>query len=221
VTCGRPGWVGCLARRRQPCWTPPIRPGARSYSRWLLAASAAGVVAGHAITYSLAVPDHRQHDEVLRETGHSYWPAAVIIGLLGFAWAATTVVNRRLRSRRPTPPARGWLWITPRVAMLQVLLFVALEVTERVTSGEPVSTLFDHHLLSIGLAAQVVVAIAVATVLYWLDRAAAGLARLLEQPAPAYGERATWSPARVVAITSLHFRPRTSRGPPCDLVPVI
>jgi hypothetical protein len=215
------GWVACLAAGPQPCWTPGIRPGARSSTRWLLAASAAGFVAGHAITYSLAVPDHHQHEAVLQETGHSYWPAALTVGLLGFAWAAAAVVNRRLRGRRSSPPARGWSWITPRVVVLQVALFVAVEIIERLAAGEPVSSLFDHHLLSLGLIVQVVVAVAVATVLYLLDRAAAGLARLLAGPAPVYGARPAWSPSRVVAVASLHFRPRTSRGPPWRLVAVI
>ena len=78
---------------------------------------------------------------------------------------------------------------------------------ERVMAGEPLSTLTDHHLLSIGLAAQVVVAIAVATALCWLDRAAAGLARLFARSTP------TSMDAPTVAASGIPIRGRMLRPP--------
>jgi hypothetical protein len=85
-----------------------------------------------------------------------------------------------------------------------VLAFGGLEVVERIVAGAPLRHLASDHILVIGMAVQVVVALAGAAFLRWLARTSTKLAEtvLPRVPLPRAGAvlalaSASWSPSTV------------------------
>jgi hypothetical protein len=134
----------------------------------------AGVVVGHWLAYTIAVPDPRVRVEVLAETGHGYWvlavKAAVVLGIT----AIVTFTLRRSYERAggETSGPEPFSSLVSRLAILQVLAFGAMEVTERVAAGVPVGSLLSHHVFALGVAVQLLVACAGAVMLRWFGRTA-------------------------------------------------
>ena len=83
------------------------------------------------------------------------------------------------------------------------LAFGGLEVVERIVAGAPLRHLASDHILVIGMAVQVVVALAGAAFLRWLARTSTKLAEttLPRLPLPRAGA--------VLALTSASWRPGT------------
>jgi hypothetical protein len=141
----------------------------------------AGVVAGHSVAYFAALPGGVQRDTYLAQTGHSYWHNALVLALvlevLGLAAVAVRSFRAGLRGTLPIPHSTCRLAM--RLALIQVGAFGALEAGERLLSGARVSGMFAHHLFVLGIAIQLLVAVAGALLLRWLARAAEALGSAL------------------------------------------
>src|SRR5436853_7848566 len=72
---------------------------------FLPAAAFAGVVVAHGLTYLAAFPQSLLRRQVLAETGHSYWAAAVALAVVFAAVSAITTIaehiGRGIRHERP------------------------------------------------------------------------------------------------------------------------
>ena len=147
----------------------------------LAGGAAAGVVFGHILTYVVAFPGVVQRTEVLSRSGHGYWPDAATFVIQAAVAVGTIVAVRTLRERassaegeRRTLPLFGWL--TLQLSLRQIAGFAALEVIERLVTHAPLGPLLTHHLVPIAVAAQTVVAGAVAAILLLVSRTVARLA---------------------------------------------
>ncbi len=132
----------------------------------------AGLVAGHLLSYALAISDEHQRAFVLRSTGHDYLPAAGEIALV-LAVAAIVGVIAGSIGRRTTAPARP---LVARLIALQVGAFLAVEVLERLVAEAPLAGLGHDHLLVVGVAVQIGVALLGIGLLRALTRAGSSLA---------------------------------------------
>jgi hypothetical protein len=102
-----------------------------------------------------------------------------------------------------------------RLVGLQVLGFLALEVTERIAAGAPVSSVLAHHVLVLGILVQVVLAASAALLLSLLARAAGALARtLVRAPFPRPARRAFPRFPIAVPRPALLMGSAGSRSPP-------
>jgi hypothetical protein len=150
----------------------------------LLALAAAGAVCGHAITYALCLPDLPLRTSVLRQTGHAYWHGAVAGAFVGALWFALLHARHHaIAGRRGDRAPFSFAATARQLGALQLLIFLAIEVAERVEVGRGLAGLTEHNLLSVGLAVQVVVAGALALAAWALGRTAEALGRTL-RPAP-------------------------------------
>jgi hypothetical protein len=140
--------------------------------------AAAGMMAGHWLAYVIAVPRTSLRVRVLAESGHSYWMIAVQIalgmGLLSLGILAARRILDASEDRhvagRPGPPSGA------RLALLQVALFTVVEVVERLGGGQPVGSMFQHHVFLAGVVIQCLVALAIAALLAWFGRVASRVA---------------------------------------------
>ena len=135
-----------------------------SHTRWglrslLAGLAAAGVVVAHTIAYLLAVPDPNLRAAFLFMTGHEGWSLVVAaaagiltFGLSGFVISATTS-----NPRTETLTVRS---IAIRLAGLQVIGFMALEMAERLLDGRSIAELMTEPVVVIGLLIQFAVAVA-------------------------------------------------------------
>lgn len=134
--------------------------------RPLTALAAVGVLLGHWTAYWLAVASPTLRESILVATGHSYLMTALKVGVV---LAVTAFVMIGLRAVSSEGGYRGpsrdaFVWAGLRLATIQMIAFVALEVAERAAVGDPVSQIFANHLLLVGLATQVIVATLIALV---------------------------------------------------------
>jgi hypothetical protein len=147
----------------------------------LAGAAVAGAAVGHSAAYLIVAPDGRERATLLAGTGHGYSStmvaAAIVLGLVA---AATTALGHfsegRRRQQRPASE-EPWAWLAARMGLLQITIFALQEVIERAVSGNPVSEVVRDRLLFVGFLIQIVVAVAAATLLVWLGRAAAAVGR--------------------------------------------
>lgn len=147
----------------------------------LFAFAVAGLLAGHGLSYVVAVPDPHHRDFLLDHTGHAYLPAAGRLALILVIAAVATVVGRALSSRR-SDTAGSLSSLALRLGVVQVAAFAGLEVLERLLSGAPLDTFVGDRLLVVGIAAQILVAAVGATLLRWLIRASTRLAEAHAAP---------------------------------------
>jgi hypothetical protein len=127
-----------------------------------------GVQCGHALTYLFAIPDPVRRAAILSDTGHEWWePTALIGAILAVAGILWVLVCRLRHEPGDDPWGRGLAgWLGPRLAACQLVLFAAVEVTERVLTGHPLRELNYHEIIEHGFLTQVVVAL-VLTMLCW------------------------------------------------------
>jgi hypothetical protein len=194
-------------------------PNLRVAGKLLLAGMAlGGVVAGHAVAYLAAIPSPAARHHVLAETGHGYWRVAVAAALGASLFAAGSVALRHVRAGAEGRARRADVcrWLAPRLAAVQVLVFLAAEATERVVAGVPLAEFLHEGLLLWGLVAQLLVALLATVVLGWLARAAVLVGRLLARPPrPARAVRQLPRPVVDVAVAlAMIPGPITARGPP-------
>jgi hypothetical protein len=168
----------------------------------LVGAAFGGVVLGHWLGYLLAIPSTVIRGEVLVATGHAYWLTAVreAVALAVVSLAAIVMRQFRLVRANDLPERGGPGGLALRLAGLQVLGFLALEVTERVVAGAPISSLLAHHVLVLGLLVQVVVAASAALLLSLFARAAGAIARALVRPRFPHPVRWAFLPAPVMVL---------------------
>jgi hypothetical protein len=170
-----------------------------------------GMLGGHVLTYALLFPDAHAHDAVLAESGHGW------TSLLGPTILTTAVVAAGLALlRRSDAPTRGVRFAL--LATLQVSLFVALELGERLGSGLTLDTL-QHHLVDHGLAEILLVGGLVQLVAAWLGSALSRLVADVVREPGRMQPRRLGPHHRVLPIVSrvgvgAPVRGHRSRGPP-------
>ena len=181
----------------------------------LAAVAAAGLLAGHALGYLVAVPDAAHRADLLHRTGHAYLPtvvpAAVVAAVVGLL-AALALGYRGSRTGRGD--ALRWPLVTVRLSALQVAGFVALELLERAAWGAATPGL-TARLLVLGSALQVLTAGVAALVFVLLVRAGEAMGG---SPAPAFPA----APPPFVPLPAFAGElrpgavagPRATRGPP-------
>jgi hypothetical protein len=184
----------------------------------LLGTAWAGAVAGHALTYVLAVPTAGARQALLASTGHSYWSAAVTVALILGLASAVGVVIRHFRGGlhgERTMGSEGIRRLALLLGGLQVGIFLLQETLERVEAGAPIATLRTDRLLLIGVLVQLLVAGALAIALFFLARVSAAAGRALSRPPAFAPARAAFVTVRVATIHSrLVAGGGGSRAPP-------
>lgn len=129
-----------------------------------------GVVAGHALAYSLAYPIRIVRDAHLEQTGHEGFPVLLLAGLLGSGAAILWLGVRSIRGTTGSPSARALLG-------LQVPAFALLELAER---GFDPSAFGRDPAVALGIVLQVVLAFVIAAI----ARGAVAVGRRLARATP-------------------------------------
>jgi hypothetical protein len=150
----------------------------------LVGVAVGGVVLAHWLAYVLAIPGAYARAQVLAASGHSYWVMAIKFAVvLGLAGLGALFVRHLDRSPHTWESGQeAFSAIAARLSLLQVMAFIAMEVTERVVVGAPVAHLFHHRLFLVGLALQLIVASGGALLLLWFSRTAERVAEALGRP---------------------------------------
>ncbi len=151
----------------------------------LAALAAVGVAVAHTLAFRVALPDaHVRHGE-LEATGHGYWPyfvalalAFVVAGLAGFAGAQD----------RALPRLRRYPAIVGRLALVQIVGFILLEVVERLAVGG-IELLLQEPAFLIGIPLQLLIAalgafflVVFARTVAWLRRSTVGTCTRTDRP---------------------------------------
>jgi hypothetical protein len=178
-----------------------------------IAVASAAVVVGHRLAYMAAFPDPAARELALRGAGHGYFGFLTDVAiLLGGAAAAAAFLSRLTRPGEPVPRTTT---LSVRLAALQCVAFVAMEVTERVASGAPVASVLAHHLLPIGIGVQAVVALAEAILIRALLAAADEVGRAARSATPVPPARgSSLVPVPVGAPAWSLAGPTDARSPP-------
>jgi hypothetical protein len=150
----------------------------------LVGVAVGGVVVAHWLAYVVAIPGAHARAQVLAASGHSYWVMAIKFAVvLGLAALGALFLRHLDRSPRTWESGQeAFLRIAARLSLLQVMAFIAMEVTERLVVGAPVAHLFHHRLFLMGLALQLIVASGGALLLLWFCRTAERVAEALGRP---------------------------------------
>lgn len=184
----------------------------------LVGAAFGGVVLGHWMSYLLAIPIAGERNGVLVATGHGYWLTAIKLAvvLAVVSLAAIGIRQARLAWDRGTALDHGPGSIALRLTLLQVLGFVALEVTERLAAGAPLSSLAAHQVLVLGVLVQVLIAGSLALLLSLFARAVHAAVRAAHARARSGGRaRSSFPPiAFAVLRPALLTGSVIPRGPP-------
>ncbi|MEA2579772.1 MAG: hypothetical protein QOE83_664 [Actinomycetota bacterium] len=174
--------------------------------------AAGGVLIAHSLTYTVIAPHMAARDHLLAATGHGYLPAANLLALLAVLITVGALFLGRLTRPWSTP---GWKHLGARMVVLQVGAFLAMELLERWSSGEPLAGLTYGGLLPIGVGFQLLLAgvgtLLVRFLLRASDRFAAALGRAPRIPS-----------ARTSVVGTILASPRAQpallrsfdRGPP-------
>ncbi|MGH9191616.1 MAG: hypothetical protein ACRDZ0_03970 [Acidimicrobiales bacterium] len=182
---------------------------------WIGGLASGGVVAGHALAFTLVAPHPAQRQALLSETGHGAWPllvpmamGALVAGLAGFTVG-------QLRDERPLPPAARLRGAAGRLVPLQLAAYLLLEALERLASGHQLSELPGEPVIAIGLATQALVALAGAVLLTLFARFVDRLGRLFRQDLRAPRLLVVpGAPAIALARRRPARGPASPRGPP-------
>jgi hypothetical protein len=158
----------------------------RRIGPWVAGVGTAGVLDGHAATYALAQPDGVARRGLLAATGHAWLhvanEAAVAVSIVAMAAA---VLGRLTREREADVSTAA---LFHRLALVQLVAFIAIEVAERATIGAPVAGALTDGVLPLGLIVQSATALVAAVVLSILlrsaDRLLAGLSSLVPPRTP-------------------------------------
>ncbi len=188
----------------------------RTSARGLAVAGMAGVgvLLAHWLAYVVAVPNAAVRSAVLAHTGHAYWGVAVK-GASAFAVVAVAAMLARIVGWSLPGDGLRFGRLAVRLCVLQVGVFAAMEVAERVAAHVPVTTdLGATFALGIGL--QVLVALAGALLLVWLGGVAVRLVRAIRGSTLPVRRSPTLLGAPVLAYPPavLAFGAAGLRGPP-------
>jgi hypothetical protein len=161
-------------------------------------------------------------DAVLSATGHGYWPAAVSIAIVCSIIAVTGVFARYFRAgihgSAIVVGSEPWKILAVRLSALQICIFLLQETFERIAAHAPLQTLLQNRLLFIGLAAQAVVAVAIAGLLHVLATAARAVGRAFSHPAFLGRPQATtWTPVVSISFSNVVLGALRTRAPPSSV----
>lgn len=159
--------------------------------RTLLALTVASVTAGHCLAYFL---DPGQSHAAAAH--HRYWPIATLIGVAAGLAALLWLVMPHVREGGVPRPRV--VPVAAQLAVLQVGLFLGIEMAERLVGGGEPMAFLGTSLAWVGAAVQVGVAVVVAM----MARALAGVAEALGRSLR----------ARRSATRAPHPRPVHERG---------
>jgi hypothetical protein len=179
----------------------------------------AGTVAAHAVDYRVLFPAVAMRGHHLAATGHSYWPAAVGLAIVGAMVAGLAAVSRGGSTALRGLKAGAGDSLARRLLVLaagQTTLFLAVEVAERVAIGSSPIVLLRSPELSAGIVLQLLVAAVVLPVLTAIERITnAAVARLAGRRRRRVHLKARLSPSRPsLASASVSFHRARPRGPP-------
>jgi hypothetical protein len=174
--------------------------------------AAAGVFAGHRLTYLLVSPDPVARDALLHRTGHEYLSFASELASVAAIVGLAALVLGRLTRRGGQLPGAGEL--IARLAGFQVLAFVSVEILERVVSAGGLGDL--THVLPIGVAVQLALSLAAGLVLRLILRGADRAAAVLGRATIPARLRSLGGPAHTAYVVRLPvaLAAGTIRGPP-------
>ena len=154
-------------------------PGMRRRLTWLSIAPLmlAGLLAGHAVGYRLAITDPHARADALAHSGHGYFAyvpfaLSVCLGVLLAGLALQALSALRGEPRRPAA--------SPLIVVLPPAAFVAQELIERLLHSGHVSwTVVVQPTFLIGLALQLPFALAALLLAWALDSAARAVGHAL------------------------------------------
>jgi hypothetical protein len=191
----------------------PMRERSDLRTSVVAVAAGAGVLGGHWAAYRVTLPEANLRDHVLAQAGHGYWAIAARGGVALALAAVVAVVLRGVRGGGGAPSTRSrTVALAWRLAALQVVGFVVLEVVERVASGASLAGLLSHRLLAAGVLIQVLVSMASALAMVLLHRAAAVIGQALRNrpepglPAPRLGPTRTGALIRLTLAGAAGLR---------------
>jgi hypothetical protein len=171
----------------------------------------AGLLAGHALGYVVALPDDVHRHALLVQTGHGYLGfAGFLAGVAGVAAGVASLWFGMARGR-PSSALRCWV----QLGILQAAGFVALEVLERVQAGAPLRE--AGPLLAVGVVVQILVAAAAAVVLVGIEGAGGAIAAARREPA-AGGSIEACAPVSDPGAGSPWVGGSAARAPPAPTV---
>jgi hypothetical protein len=177
--------------------------------------AASGVVLSHWLAYFAAAPEPKRREALLQATGHQYFTFVValafgltVAGLLGF-------VADRLRHRGAGEPlARLFIHTAPRLAVLQVSAFVALESAERALGQGSIEGLLVDPVFLVGVAIQALTALAAGLFLVLFARTVEIISSLLRPTHDGESSKPHTVSSQAVPQPTEIQGPRTVRGPP-------
>jgi hypothetical protein len=133
------------------------------------AAAVTGVVLGHALAYLASFPQAASRQEILAETGHSYWATAEAMAIVCAVLSAVSTlvrhVRRGTRHERSRSTWQRYMHGTLQLGAIQCAVFVVQELLERLHAGAPLSGLLHDGFIAIGIAMQILVAAVLALIL--------------------------------------------------------
>jgi hypothetical protein len=168
----------------------------------LLAVAAAGLLAGHALTYLIAAPQADRRASLLAHSGHGYL-GLITEPILAFAVVATIALFLRGLTRPAAEVRPGSVAVS--LIALQCAGFLSMEIVERVASGAPLTPLLHAWILPVGLLAQSVLGALSGWILHLVVRAA-------EIVAEALGRRVFPQPTSVAVPSGRSFVPHALRA---------
>ena len=178
----------------------------------LLAVAAAGLLAGHALTYLIAAPQADRRASLLAHTGHGYL-GLITEPILAFAVVATIALFLRGLTH-PTGAVRPGSVAVSLIA-LQCAGFLSMEIVERVASGAPFTALFHTWILPAGLLAQSVLGALSGWFLHLVVRAAEIVAEALGRRVFPQPTSVAVPSGRALVLHDLHAaRAHGQRAPP-------
>jgi hypothetical protein len=182
---------------------------------WLGGLAAGGVAAAHILAFIVAAPDPVRRGRLLEATGHAAWPLVVSVAMAALVVAlARFAVGRIHRSDRP-PAGALWRLTVGRLMALQTLGFVGLEAVERLASGHGLGGFLGEPVVLIGVALQVLAALAATALLVLLAHLVdclTDLLRALPRPPRALARPGAWD--GILPRPRLVAGPANPRGPP-------
>jgi hypothetical protein len=123
----------------------------------------AGTLAAHSIAYWLVAPDPHHHANLLLSTGHGYWGVVTPLTMgLAVAGIAGALISRSGAGAR-------FGVVAARAGVLQLVAFLAMETIERASVGGSLAVIKEPVVL-VGLAVQMLIALAIAGLLLVLTR---------------------------------------------------
>jgi hypothetical protein len=156
-------------------WHGHLRVLRRRDRAWLPGIALAAVWVTHRIAYHVAAPDAHERVQLLDATGHGYLPvlAPVVISLLVASIGCFILQRSRDSALRSNV---SYSAVAGRLALLQVVAFLGMELAERVANGAS-SAEFLQPVVGVGLVLQLVSACVVASLLFMLGRAVEAIRR--------------------------------------------